>query len=118
MILIQLDDSILYLEKGASSALENFQVWYVSEYVSIDMLQVVAAQVQTSQVPELVKDASGQLLYPVVPQRQRLQLRYVDKGRADLQQTCENIFLVKINVVPRLAMDLMRLLSSLRVLSE
>ena len=84
MILIQLDDSILYLEKGASSALENFQVWYVSEYVSIDMLQVVAAEVQATQVPQLVKDASGQLLNPVVSQRQSLQLRNVDEGGADL----------------------------------
>ena len=49
------------------------------------MLKVVAAQVEAPQVPQLVEDPGGKLLYPVVPEGEHLQLRDVDERGTHLK---------------------------------
>ena len=49
------------------------------------MLKVVAAQVEPPQVPQLVEDPGGKLLYPVVPEGEHLELRDVDERGTHLK---------------------------------
>ena len=49
------------------------------------MLKVVAAQVEPPQVPQLVEDPGGKLLYPVVPEGEHLELRDVDEHGTHLK---------------------------------